>query len=186
MGDMGHRGFTLVELVVALAVAGMLMAGLARLLVVQSRVYDGHGTTTRAAQQLRLVLDQLAREAGVAGFDPRGTAGAGLTHASPDSLGWTADLDADGLLEAEGSEGSERVLYTFDATRGELVRRAAGEEAVLLAADSVVFGYLDRQGRTAADPRRAVQFRILVHAGDAAGRHLLARVVAPNLLHAAP
>lgn len=181
----GGRGFTLVELIVALAVVGLLGAGLARLLVLQTRVYDRHGDAVRGAQEARLALDQLIREARVAGFDPRRRAGAGLTHASRDSLGWTADLDADGVLEDAGEKGAERVLYHFDRGRGALLRRAGGTDAPVAEVDSVAFRPLDGEGNPTADPERVAQVRILLRYGAEDGferGRIVGRVHAPNLL----
>lgn len=155
------RGFTIVELLVVLVVTGMVSAALAKVFVSQYRTYRGQNETMQAVLEARTALDLLVREARQAGFDPRGVAGAGLTHMTADSVGWSADLDADGSIEGSGPQGDERVRYFFDSAADALVRRtAAGDEVVVRDVEFVELAYLDRLGRPADGPGHVAQVRV--------------------------
>jgi prepilin-type N-terminal cleavage/methylation domain-containing protein len=116
-------GFTLIELLVAMVIIAILGLAALNQFVAQHQAYVAQNDGVRSEQNARAGFDMLIREARNAGYDPRGITGATITHWTTDSLGWTADLNADGDLNDEG----EDVLYFFQADPGALVRR---EQAV--------------------------------------------------------
>lgn len=178
-------GFTLVELLIVLVVTGMVSAALARVFVSQVRSYRGHDETMQAVLEARTGLDLIVREARQAGFDPRAVAGAGLTHMTPDSVGWTTDLDADGRIGGSGPEGDEAVLYFLDAAAGTLVRRSErGDEPIVRGVESMELSYLDRLGRPAHRPGAVAQLRIRLHfrtVDGSPGSDLRTGAAMPNL-----
>lgn len=122
-----NHGFTLVELLLAMTLTGVLGVAAVRLFVVQHQAFVRQGEGVRRTQNARAGFDLMTREMRNAGYDPRGTAAAAVTTWSAGAFGWTADLDADGATDGDG----ERVEYLL-AGDGTLIRRE-GEVDVAVA-----------------------------------------------------
>lgn len=143
----GRAGFTLIELLVALVVLGVFGMGAVNLFRAQHQAFIRQNEGVRITQNARAGLDMLARELRNAGFDPRGTAAAGLTVWSPDSVGWTADLNADGDVD----DDEEDVLYFFQADPGAMIRREGGVEVeVADRLTDLTLGYFSDESGTVA------------------------------------
>jgi type IV pilus assembly protein PilW len=137
-------GFTLVEMMVALVVVGIVTIAMVDIFRAQHQAQSRQNTGVERTMNSRAALDMMARELRNAGYDPRGTAGAGFVTTEPTEIEWTADLNADGDTDDLSDFGDDHVRYYFDADAGEIIRDVAGVEAVV--ADnisSLTFTYLD-------------------------------------------
>lgn len=174
MGPGRPHGFTLVEMLVALAILGVLGAGLVVLWNAQNRAYARQSDALVAAQAVQAGMDMWAREIRNAGLDPYGRAGSGLTVATRDSVGWTADLNGDGDVDDLGREGDEAVLYLFRPEAATLFRRANGVVSpVAEGIDSLGFRHLDRSGVPTSSLRDVTQVELGLRfrgAGGVGGR----------------
>lgn len=154
------RGFTLIELMVALVMIGIIGMGAVRLFIAQHQAFLQQNDGVRVTQNARAGLDMLARELRNAGYDPRETAGASITQWTPDSFGWTADLNADGDVDDDG----EAVLYYYEAGDSALFRREDGSEAEV--ADGITdfaFAYFsDASGTVAGTAAEIEQVGIML------------------------
>jgi prepilin-type N-terminal cleavage/methylation domain-containing protein len=112
-------GFSLVELIVAIVIASIMAGGMVHLFMVQNQAYMRQNDGVLASQNARAGFDMLVREMRNAGYDPRGLALAGITNWSPDTIAWTADLNADG----DALDPDENVMFYYDAETQILVRR---------------------------------------------------------------
>lgn len=182
---MKSRGFTLVELTVALALVGLMGLWLVRFFGAQQRGFGRQARVTLATQNVRGAAELLLSEAQNAGFDPRATAGARVTLATRDSLSWTADLNADGDATDSGPEGDENVLYFFDHDRGVLLRRGTSVEAVVVdRVDTLVFRYYDRFGHPTTRADRVARLELFLTFTESAGElraSMLTGTRLPNL-----
>ncbi len=115
-------GFTLIELMVALVVAGVVGMGILKLFIVQHQAYLRQDAGILATQNARAGFNVMLKEMANAGYDPRGKNVAGVTRWTSDSFGWTADLNADGDV----ADGGESILYYYAADSSALMRRADG------------------------------------------------------------
>ncbi|CAN5167471.1 hypothetical protein BH18GEM1_BH18GEM1_11960 [soil metagenome] len=125
--DLEQKGFTLVELLVALVVMGILGIGAVRLFVAQHQSFRLQNDGVLATQNARAGFDMMTRELRNAGYDPRDTAGSAITTWTATGFGWTADLNADGDVADDG----EAVLWFYQADPGELVRREGGVDVTV-------------------------------------------------------
>ncbi len=164
----GTGGFTLAELLVAIAIVGIVLAGLLTFLQTgESHVQMGVGQV-EAQQNARVAFDLMIKEIRGAGLDPQGlgfpaivnTAGAGLPTATAFRI--QSDLNGNGVFDA-----GERVQYVIT---GSLLRRqildAAGaiqqNDVIIAGVDTAAgapFQYQDLAGgapATAADIRTMV------------------------------
>jgi prepilin-type N-terminal cleavage/methylation domain-containing protein len=145
-GPAQRAGFTLVELILAMTLTGVLGVAAVRLFVVQHQAFVRQGEGIRRTQNARAGFDLMTREMRNAGYDPRGTATAGVTTWSTEAFGWTADLNADGTADGDG----ERVEYRL-AEDGTLIRRE--NEVDVAVAEHVTelrFAYFADAGETPA------------------------------------
>lgn len=159
-GSRGCRaGFTLVELLLAMTLTGVLGMAAVRLFVAQHQAFVRQGEGIRRTQNARAGFDLMTREIRNAGYDPRGTAAAGVTTWSTHVFGWTADLDADGTADGEG----ERVEYRL-AADGTLIRREGGVDVpVAEHVTELAFAYLadvDEAPAASADEIALVAVRL--------------------------
>lgn len=121
-----RAGFTLIELLVTMVLTGFLGIVAARLFVVQHQAFVRQGEGILRTQNARAGFDLMTREMRNAGYDPRGTAAAGVTEWTAQAFAWTADLDADGDTDGPG----ESLAYRL-AEDGILLRRDGADEVAV-------------------------------------------------------
>ena len=97
----GQRGFTMVELLLATALLGLVMAGLLSLLTASQSAYARGSNTIDAQQNARVALDRMANEIREAGFHPR----------PPDTTPATCPPGAAGLYPSGG--GTDAPCWSF-------------------------------------------------------------------------
>ena len=68
----GAHGFTLVEVLIAMAIGGILLGAVVSTFVLQSKSYDVQEQMTEMVQTARAAMDMISREVRMAGYDPTG------------------------------------------------------------------------------------------------------------------
>ena len=139
-------GFTLVELLIALALGLVVLTSVSSAFISQRKTYDAQEQMTELIQGTRAVMEIITREVKLAGFaptgydskfesdptesqtspmmqrtDPTATRFVGIPY-SATQLELRADLDGDGTASA--SDSNELIIYTHDGTNLELDRNA--------------------------------------------------------------
>ena len=169
-----NTGFTLVELLVAMAAASIVMVAVVSAYQVQVRSKNTQEVLTDMNQTARAALEIMTHEIRMAGCDPTLTAGAGILIANPNELSFNMDIvnaagtsfQPDGLLTGP----NETVRYAISA--GNLGRDTGGGlQPLARNVNALDFVYLDADGNVTAalDDIRAIQVTIVARAGDAAG-----------------
>jgi len=110
---MGRNGFTLVELLVAMALASFLLAGGLSVFTYSNQTYTTEGEIVGAQQTVRSALQIMTYEVRMAGYVPlavRAALGAyqQLEEATPTAMTFLADPNSDGT--------PEKVRYTLTGT----------------------------------------------------------------------
>jgi len=105
---LNNRGFTLAELLVGLFVSGIVMTTILSAYYTQNKSYAAQDQLAAMVQNLRAAMDIMIREARMAGYDPTGTANAGIVVATATSLTITEDMDGDGSIT-----GDESITYSL-------------------------------------------------------------------------
>ncbi|HEY7473089.1 MAG TPA: prepilin-type N-terminal cleavage/methylation domain-containing protein [Gemmatimonadota bacterium] len=162
---MDRRGFTLIEMLVAMVIVGIMGIALVGFLRAQHQTVVRQNTGVLATQNARAAVDMLARELRNAGYSPRGTvSGAHLTTIDGDSVGWTSDMNADGdTLDSSTGKWDERVAYYVQGSS--LMRAASGGTGAPVTdnVDSLRFAFFDGAGAATADPAVVEQIRIRLY-----------------------
>ncbi len=169
-------GFTLVELMIALAMGAFILSQVYLAYVAQKKSSVTEIRVAEMQQNLRAAIYPLIRNLRMAGYDPKGTAScAGFAEAKAGSMDFSMDLNGNGSC----SDSHERIQFAFsgntDADKngipddgkpkslGMQASGAGGYQPIGENIESLEFLYLDKDGEvttTLADIR-AVQISLL-------------------------
>jgi prepilin-type N-terminal cleavage/methylation domain-containing protein len=169
------RGFSLVELLVSLAVFALLLAGTFELLRGGLFAYGWGVARIDAQQSARVALDRMAKELREAGYDPARAGIAPIVGAAPDRVTLQSDLNGNGVVDAT----RERV--TFLLRPGEsILRRDAGGGAqpIIEGVRRLALTYFDPAGAATTDPARVASIRIALEVGAGAPTSVMETSVA--------
>jgi type IV pilus assembly protein PilW len=148
-----EQGFTIVELVVGLAIGLILLGVAVKIFLVQQRAYNVQDQLNEMQQNIRSAIDMIVRETKMAGYNPTGASFNGITY-NTSQLQILADLNGDGLLTG----ANEDITYSYDGTDSQIVRDiGAGGQPVAENIQAFSFSYLDANGSsttTSADIRQ--------------------------------
>ena len=140
------KGFTLIELMVALAVTSILMAGIMAAYISQLKSHVTQQTIVEMQQNLRSAMQHMEKEIRMAGFDdPNKTPPvAGVLTVLADTFGFTMDLNDDGDV----ADSNETVIYTLAAntsgTQCLMRNTGGGNQPIAENIEALNFVYLDR------------------------------------------
>lgn len=112
-----NEGFTLVELLVGLAIFSIVALILMHQLTLGSRINTEQNAIARAQQGSRAAWLLISQDIRLAGLDPRRTFRFGFEEATGTKFRVTADFDSDGVVD---DTGAERVTYLIQAGNREL------------------------------------------------------------------
>jgi len=158
------QGFTLIELMLAVAIVGIVMASFYSVYISQQSSYLRQEEVAAMHQNIRSAMYHMGREIRMAGLDPKGTAGLGTgewdpgewIHSSSDSekIRFREDVrgeDADDPPNGVIGPTEEDITYTLVDKDGDgdtdLVREAGyGKRLIAENIKSLIFNYLDGNG----------------------------------------
>lgn len=107
-----NRGFSLVELLIALFISSVMAVAIFNLFIAQNKSFSVQDQVTEMQQNIRAALSIMVKEIRMAGYDPTGKAGAGIVTANPDSIAFTMDLNRD----ANCNDFNEYITYSLYAS----------------------------------------------------------------------
>ena len=156
------KGFTLTEILVAMAISGVVMAGIYSAYSSQQRSYIVQEQVAGMQQSLRAAMDLMERELRMVGFDPYGNSGADIITAGGDNITFTFVADDD-LYENDGDGDTDEsgelktIRYSLydsggdgDADLGRKVG-SGNNKPVAENIDTLNFIYLRENGTPTAD-----------------------------------
>ena len=145
--------FTLVEVLIAMAMVGIVMAGIYTVFISTNRAYHTQDRVVDAQQRARVGVDFMVRDIRMAGFDPQDSAGAGIEVAQATKLRLTADMDRDGTID---EDNREQITYEFDSATNRLrqwlyeTTDSETWQTLIKNVSALSFTYLDADGNTTA------------------------------------
>jgi type IV pilus assembly protein PilW len=156
-----EQGFTVVELVVGLAISLVLLGIAVKIFLVQQRSYNVQEQLAEMQQNIRSTMDMIVRETKMAGYDPLNTAipVSGIIY-SPTQLQILTDIDGSGT--ATGIE-NEDITYSYNGTDSQIIRNTAGVDSEIAGnIQAFNFNYYDSNGipTTASANIRQMQLSI--------------------------
>lgn len=157
------RGMTLVEVLIAMAIVGVVMGGVTRSFVHQRKITAIHSQRVALIQQAQAAMDLVTREFRTAGTNPTGAAFVPVTyHAS--QLDIRADLNGNGTTDTT-NDPNEHLLYAYDNANKRITRDAgSGAQPLVEHIQAFTFRYLDSAGAdtTVSSAIRQLQLTITV------------------------
>jgi type IV pilus assembly protein PilW len=172
-----NKGFTLTELLVSIAIFGVIMGSVSSSFYSQQKTFVAQERTAAMQQNLRASIDLMEREIRMAGYDPTGDAGAGIHSAAASAIRITMDTTDDtgsGGPDGDTGDVNEDVTYAlFDADGDadmDLARTDAngvGNQLLAENIDALNFVYLDKNGAPTANISEmiSVQITVVANAG---------------------
>lgn len=161
-----HRqqlGMTLVELLIAIAIMGLVVGGFTRIFITQRKAAVHVELVDAMTQQAQTALDLMMRELMTAGTNPLNIAFVPVTY-SATQLDIRADLNGNGTT----TDVNEHVIYTYDAATRRLLRDGGnGQEVVAESIVNFACQYLDINGANTVNSNAIRQVRVFVVARTA-------------------
>jgi type IV pilus assembly protein PilW len=184
------RGFTLVELLIAMAIALVVIASLSSAFISQRKTFNAQEQISEMIQSARAATDMIAAEVRMVGYDPLGVGIVGIPSYSTSQLQIQADLDSNG----DSSGAHEDITFTYDGTNMQIDRNTGGGAQPL--AENIqllTFEYYNDTGSTATTAADIREIKITVTSqtadpdpdyGQYSGYRrytLITRITPPNL-----
>ena len=165
--EKSEQGFTLVELLIAMALALVIIATLSITFTFNRRTYNVQEQIAEMTQSARAAVDMISRELKMAGYDPTRTLTLGTTVGVPLSstqLEILADLNGDG----DTSDTHEDIIYTYDGTDNQIDRdTGGGAQPFAENIESFSFQYYKDDGNLATTSSEIREIEITVEARTA-------------------
>lgn len=152
--NISDSGFSIIELLIAMAVGLIVLGALCSTFILQDKTYDVQDQVTEMIQSARAAVDIISREIQMAGYNPTGASIDGITY-NATQLQIQADLNGDG----DTGDTDENIIYTYDATNLRIERNSE------LLADNIqtfAFEYLDNAGGATTVTADIRQIRVTI------------------------
>ncbi len=146
-----QAGFTLVELMIVIAVSMILLAGMSSIFVSQAKTTSMQVMTVDTVHRARTALALMTREIRMAGYRTPGSTLVGISQAAADTLRVLADLNQDGVI----SGTDEDVTFRFDSANKAITRNGS----VLANAESMSLSYMMNDGSSTQAPANLSSIR---------------------------
>ncbi len=153
--NLNNDAFTLVELLIVMAMIGIVTGSVYGIFVSSNRSYRTQDKVVEVQQNVRVGIDFMARDIRAAGFDPQGTADAGIELATATKLRFTTDMNRVNGIE---DTNRERITYEYDAVNNDLLQllyegtASATSETLIDNVSALTFTYLDGIGINLGNP----------------------------------
>lgn len=157
-----ERGFTLIEMLISMAIGLIIIIALSSTFLLQRDAYDDQEQIAEMVQNARAAMDMMTREIRMAGYNPAGASFDGIPY-NAGQLQIRADLDGDGNIT-----GQENIIYIYDAIDLQIDRNiGAGNYPFAENIQTFTFSYLDSSGNVTITTSDIRQIEITITARTA-------------------
>ncbi|MEW5910184.1 MAG: prepilin-type N-terminal cleavage/methylation domain-containing protein [Thermodesulfobacteriota bacterium] len=152
-----QKGFTLLELMVVVAIASVMLTAMYGLFYSLSRSYTTEEVAADAQQDVRSAMDFMIRDIRMAGLDPTLSDSFGIEQATSSRIRFTMDSDASGSFNGVvDNTNFERITYELNGSQlRQILYEGTGSQSTQTLIDNVTalsFSYLDEDGNAIAIP----------------------------------
>jgi type IV pilus assembly protein PilW len=168
----GSGGFSVVELVVALAVMLVVMVGIISLFASLNRTYTTQNVAAAVQQVARTGIDIMTRNIRMAGFNPLNINPIGIVEASANKIRFHCDLNGSGSIEVD-ADPREDIAFLLNRNKQLIKQNNGNSRSNRSLVDNVKdlkFKYFDAYDRETnnVDDIRTVEITLTVR--EKAGR----------------
>ena len=136
-------GFTLIEIMIALAIAGILLVSIYNMYISQSRTYTVQEQVSEMQQNARVAMDIISRNIRTAGYNPTGATFNGLPY-NASQIQILTDLNGDG----DTSDTDENITYALDTSDSSHPKITRNSQPFAEDIEALNLTYLDSNGNT--------------------------------------
>ncbi len=126
-----NTGFTLVELIVAVAISGFVMASVYTAYITQKKSSVVQEQIVEMQQNIRAAVSMMTMEIQMAGYNPTGEANATIEEAKAGRIMFSRDHRGNGQTVADGdgdlNDPEEKITYGFSSERDDSQPAGLGE-----------------------------------------------------------
>jgi type IV pilus assembly protein PilW len=188
--DKNHeRGFTIVDILVGLAMASIVMTAIVSLFTSVGRSYTIQNVAADVQQVTRAGVEHMTQNIRMAGLDPLGTAGAEIKEFAADKIRFTLDRcdvpvggpEGCGSPDGDVDDKFENVTYRWDPAERKLKQTlyagtgSVHTETLVENVSNLSFTYLDKDDGTPSDAADIRTVVISMTVEDPAGRSKVMR-----------
>ena len=146
------KGYTLIELLAAVFISGVLLAGLYTVFFSQQTAFSAQEQIAEMTQNIRAGLDLMTREIRLAGYKTSTSTFNGIATATSTSIQVLADLNQDG----DTSDTDEDITYSYNAGTLEIRRNGTSLADNITA---ITFTYTLADGSVTSSPANPADIR---------------------------
>jgi type IV pilus assembly protein PilW len=150
------RGFSLIELMVAMAMACIVLTALYSLHAALTKSYTTQNVAADAQDSIRAAVDMMAEDIMMAGFDPLIAGVFGIVEATADSIRFTLDRDMDGKQALDASALEDIQYFKSGTQLRQKLNGASGGPALddefVDNVTALIFTYYDVAGQQMVAP----------------------------------
>ena len=179
-----EQGFTLVDILVGLAMASIVMIAIISLFTSVGRSYTIQNVAAGVQQVTRAGVEHMTQNIRMAGLDPLGTAGAEIKEFAADKIRFTLDRcdvpvggpEGCGSPDGDVDDKFENVTYQWDPAERKLKQRlyegtgSVYTETLVENVSNITFTYLDEDDGVPTDAADIRTVVIAMTVEDPAGR----------------
>jgi type II secretory pathway component PulJ len=167
-----NDGFSVVELVVALAVMVVVIAGIISFFTSLSSTYTTQNAAAAVQQVARTGIDIMTRNIRMAGFNPLDKDPVGIVEASANKIRFHCDLNGSGAIETE-AEPREDIAYLLNSNN-QLIKQNNGNNrtnrSLVDNVSDLTFKYFDADDRETSNVEDIRTVEISLSVREKAGR----------------
>ncbi len=156
----GCAGFSMIELMVAISIVGIILVALSATFQRSGRLYTTQNVSAALQEEVRAAVEIMAREIRMAGYDPFKTGDFEIKTANATHLMFTLDLNEDGIENNTGFPNCERLSFRYsnanealqiicgESTGGQDVQTLIGGNNTDTRVTTMGFDYVDNQNNS--------------------------------------
>lgn len=134
-----ESGFSLIELLIAMAIASILMTAVVSVFYYLNRSMSGENTRVALQQSVRAAVNVMASDLKEVGLDPHTKKRFSIERATGSEIRFSSDLNMDGTLD-----DNEMFTYAFSGSNLNMtIGRAGAPEPLLSNVESLSFRYFN-------------------------------------------
>src|SRR5438128_7023550 len=162
-----ERGMTLVELLIVMAIMGVVVGGITMSFVSQRKITAIQNQRATLIQQAQAAMDLVTRELRTAGTNPTGAAFVPVTY-NASQLEIRADLNGNGTTDTN-NDPNEHLIYAYDNANKRITRDAgSGAQTLVENIQNFTVIYLDSAETPTTVSSAVRQFQVTITAQTAA------------------
>jgi type IV pilus assembly protein PilW len=161
-----ESGFTLVDMLIGLAMASVILVAIISLFVTLGRSYTTQNVAAQVQQVTRAGIELMVQDIRMAGVNPLKTSGVGVVNASASTIQISSDLNLNGVID----ETYEQITYYLNGNRLMQQLFAGPPQPLVNNVTNLSFVYLDENNNPTAILTDIRMVEISMRVEEQAGR----------------